>query len=203
MMMRSRTYVKVARAQRELRTRTALLEAAERAFFAGIWEATTLDAVAAGAGVTKQTLLRHFGTKDGLLEQTFQRAYDRVQAQRMRAPADDIDAAVENLLEHYDSVGDASLKIAAMRGGQLITELGRRARQLHYDWIDHAFGAWLAALLPRDRAHVRATLITICDVRAWDILTNELGLSRADTKAALILTVRRLLTAAQPGRDLL
>ena len=195
-MSRPRTYVKVARAQAELRTRTALLDAAERALFAGAWEATTLETVAAGAGVTKQTLLRHFGTKEGLLEHTFQRAYERVQAQRMQAPGGDIEAAVENLLEHYDSVGDASLNIAAMRGGQLITELGRRARQLHYTWIDHAFGSWLRALPPHDRPRARATLIAICDVRAWDILTNELGLTRAETKAALILSVRRLLSAA-------
>jgi hypothetical protein len=87
-----------------------------------------------------------------------------------------------------------------MRGGQLITDLGRRARQLHYNWIDHAFGRWLAALPPRDRTHVRATLITICDVRAWDILTHELGLSRAETKAALILSVRRALNT-RSGAD--
>jgi AcrR family transcriptional regulator len=198
-MSRPRTYVKVARAQAERRTRTALLDAAERAFFAGTWDATTLEAVAEGAGVTKQTLLRHFGTKDGLLEQTFQRAYDCVLAQRMQTPGDDIEAAVENLLVHYDSVGDASLKIAAMRGGQLITDLGRRARQLHYNWIDRAFGRWLAALPPHDRTHVRATLITICDVRAWDILINELGLSRAETKAALILSVRRVLSTDPAG----
>ncbi|MFN2594902.1 MAG: TetR/AcrR family transcriptional regulator [Actinomycetota bacterium] len=200
-MGKSRTYVKVARAEAEQRTRAALLDSAEQAFFAGAWQATTLEAIAAGAGVTKQTLLRHFGTKDGLLEQTFQRAFERVQEQRMRVPGNDIEAAIENLLQHYDSVGDASLKIAAMRGGGLIAEIGRRARQLHYDWIDHAFGARLGFMPQRERAHVRAVLITICDVRAWDILVNELGLNRGETKTALILSIRRLLTDTTDDRE--
>jgi AcrR family transcriptional regulator len=193
MMEQPRPYVKVARAAAEERTRTALIDAAEHALFTGVWQSTTLESIAAGARVTKQTLLRHFGSKEGLLETTFQRAYDRVREQRMRAPADDIAAAVDNLLDHYDAVGDASLKLAAMQGGKLITEIGRRARQLHYSWVDHAFGIWLTGLPTSERRRVRAALITICDVRPWSIFVHELGLTRAEVRATLILTVRRLL----------
>jgi AcrR family transcriptional regulator len=199
-MASTRSYVKVARAASEEQTRVALLDAAQEAFFAGRWEQTTLESIAAAAAVTKQTLLRHFGSKEGLLEQTFQRAYERVREQRMRAPDDDIEAAVDNLLDHYDAVGDPSLKIGAMQGGELITELGRRARQVHYEWIDHAFGRWLGRLPASEREPVRSALITICEVRPWSILTHELGLTRPQVKATLILTIRRLLgVAPQPA----
>jgi AcrR family transcriptional regulator len=189
----TRTYVKVARATAEERTRIALLNVAEATFFEGRWEATSLHSMATEAGVTKQTLLRHFGSKDRLLEQAFQRAFERVEAQRMQSPVNDISGAVDNLLDHYDAVGDASLKIASMDGGGLVADIGRRARQLHYEWIDHAFGTWLAAPSEHERQRLRAILITLCDVRAWHILTRELRLSRAEARRSLLLSIGRLL----------
>jgi AcrR family transcriptional regulator len=102
--------VKVARAETEERTRTALLDAAERLFFERGWEGTSLGAVATDAGVTKQTLLRHFGSKDGLLEHAFARAYDEVRDQRWDVPGDDVEHAVDNLLDHYEAAGDRALK---------------------------------------------------------------------------------------------
>ena len=82
----TRTYTKVARAETEERTRRALLDAAEDAFFSRPWDQITLEAIAATAGVTKQTLLRHFGSKEGLFEQSYTRSFERVRAQRMAAP---------------------------------------------------------------------------------------------------------------------
>ena len=67
-MTEARNYTKVTRAASEEATRLALLEAATEVFFDGAWHTTSLDAIAGRAGTTKQTLLRHFGSKDGLLE---------------------------------------------------------------------------------------------------------------------------------------
>ena len=72
----SRTYTKVARAEAEEQTRAALIAAADEAFLSGPWERASLESIAHSAGVTKQTLLRHFGSKDGLLEQTLRLAID-------------------------------------------------------------------------------------------------------------------------------
>ena len=51
----TRSYKKVARARSEERTRSDLLDAAERAFFSGSWDKTTLEEVAADAGTTKRS----------------------------------------------------------------------------------------------------------------------------------------------------
>src|SRR3954454_7595259 len=71
--MTTRPYTQVKRAQERERTRGALLDAARDVFLSGAWEETSLEAIAARAGVTKQTLLRHFGSKRGLLEAGAQR----------------------------------------------------------------------------------------------------------------------------------
>lgn len=49
------------------RTRRAIAEAAARAFTRAGYAETTIDAVAAAAGVTPRTVHRHFGTKSALL----------------------------------------------------------------------------------------------------------------------------------------
>jgi AcrR family transcriptional regulator len=188
-----RTYTKVARAQAEEQTRSALLDAADEAFLSGPWEQASLETIAGAANVTKQTLLRHFGSKDGLLEQALRRAIPEVEQQRLSAPTTDIAGAVDNLLEHYEMRGGRAMRSSNLELDGPLADLGRRARQFHYDWVEHAFGAWLDAAAPDERERLRAALIAVCDVQAWWILSHDLGMSRSDVRATLILTITRLL----------
>ena len=189
----TREYVKVARAEAEEQTRVALLDAADEAFLSGPWEQASLDAIARAAGVTKQTLLRHFGSKDRLLERVLARAIDEVAKQRLSVPSNDIAGAVDNLLEHYEVLGGRAMRSSNLDLDGSLAELARRARQLHYDWVELAFGAWLRAARPSERRRLRSALIAVCDVQAWWILTHDLELSRAEVRATLILTINRLL----------
>jgi AcrR family transcriptional regulator len=189
---RSRPYRQVARAEAQRQTREALLDAAEREFFDGHWERASLESMAASAGVTKQTLLRHFGSKDGLFEQAVARGYTQVSAQRLSAPRDDVAGAVDNLLDHYEPWGERSLRIGAAGGGTgLLAAVSREARQFHYDWVEHAFGVWLDCL--HGRTHRRAALIALCDVHTWWLLSHDLGLRRAEVRATLIDAIEALL----------
>jgi AcrR family transcriptional regulator len=190
-----RAYRQVARAQALEQTRDALLDAAETTFFAGRWQEAPLEEIAATAGVTKQTLLRHFGSKDGLREQAMARALERVHDQRWAAPTRDVAGAVANLLDHYAAVGERAMLISRLpaRGDGTPDEVGATSRQLHYDWVDHAFGTWLADLPDPARARRRAALIALCDVQAWWLLSHDLGLSRAEVQATLTDAIHRLL----------
>lgn len=196
-----RSYTKVARADAQKRTREALLDAAESAFFSGQWEQTSLTEMAAEAGVTKQTLLRHFGAKEGLLEQATRRGMQRVRDQRWSAPTRDVAGAVDNLLDHYEEIGERAMKIATGSGsgggggggGQAIDDVGRVARQVHYDWVDYAFASWLTRARGKTRARRRAALIALCDVHTWWVLSRDLGLARTEVRATLIQAIRSLL----------
>jgi AcrR family transcriptional regulator len=192
-----RGYVKVARAEAEERTRAALLDAADEAFLSGPWEQASLEAMARAAGVTKQTLLRHFGSKDRLLEQVLLRAFDEVEEQRFAVPTDDIAGAVDNLLEHYEIRGGRATRSSNLEMAGPLADVGHRARAVHYQWVELAFGAWLAAAPPSERRLLRAALISACDVQSWWILSHDLELSRADVRATLILTIKRLLGEQQ------
>jgi AcrR family transcriptional regulator len=191
---RTRPYRQVARAQAQQLTRDALIAAAEREFFAGRWEEASLEAIATSAGVTKQTLLRHFGSKDGLLERALERGHNEVRDQRFNMPSGDVAVAVDNLLDHYERWGERAIRIGAVNGlGDVAAGLGHRARQLHYDWVEHAFGSFLERLSTKDRGRRRAALIALCDVHTWCLLSHDLELPRAEVRATLINAIQSLL----------
>ena len=114
---RERAYNQVARAQAQQQTRDALLEAATEEFLDGDWQQASLETLAAKAGVTKQTLLRHFGSKDGLLMQALIHGATQIRDQRWSAPTGDIAGAVDNVLDHYEAWGERSMRIGAWQSG--------------------------------------------------------------------------------------
>lgn len=188
----ARSYTQVARAEAQERNRDALIDAAAEAFFSGRWEQVSLTEMAVSAGVTKQTLLRHFGSKQRLLEQMLELGYHQVRDQRWAAPTDDVAGAVDNLLDHYELFGDRALAIG--RGvSPTVTELGRAARQMHYDWVDYAFGEWLKRKRGKARTRCRVALIALCDVQVWWIWSHDLGLTRAEMRATLVQAIERQL----------
>jgi AcrR family transcriptional regulator len=188
-------YTKVARAESERRTREALLDAADAVFFESDWQRATLVSVAERAGVSKQTLLRQFGSKEGLVRAAHARGVQTVKAQRLAAPSDDLRGAIANLLDHYEEYGERALKIGQLDDAVLGVDILAGAKALHHEWIDHAFGGWLAAERPATRKRLRAALIVLCDVQTWAILTHDLKLGRAEVEATLLTAVERLLEA--------
>ena len=70
----------------------------------------TLDAIAAQSGVTVRTILRHFGTRDGLLEAAFLALGDEFSGHRIPPQPDNIDAAIQSLFENYEQDGDNNLQ---------------------------------------------------------------------------------------------
>jgi AcrR family transcriptional regulator len=190
-----RPYKQVARAQAQQRTRDALLDAAIEEFTRGNWDKVSLEALAARAQVTKQTLLRHFGSKDGLLMQALANSASEMFEQRWSAPPGDIEGAVENVLDHYEAWGERSLRVGAWleSGPPPLAGISQMARRLHYDWVEFAFGPQLERLRGQARVRCRAALIALCDVHTWWLLSHDLGFERREVSATLAKAIERLL----------
>ncbi len=195
-----RPYKLQARAASTERTRKALLDAAEDELMGDRWRQTSLESLARKAGVTKQTLLRHFGSKDGLLLQALGRGAIDIFNQRFGAPGVDIAAAVEHLLDHYEAWGERSLRIGAwQRGPTALAKLAQLARQAHHNWVEHAFAPWLEPLDTQTRERRRAALIALCDVNAWWLLAHDIALPRVEIEATLTEAVECLLLEGEGG----
>jgi AcrR family transcriptional regulator len=191
---KNRSYKQVARAQAQQRTQDALLDAAEEELYEGRWQKTSLEALAGRAGVTKQTLLRHFGSKEGLIEAAIRRTSEIVRKERARAPIGDVPGAVRNLLDHYERWGNLVMRVLAEEHRiSLVHKMTDRGRQVHYDWVDYAFGPQLEDLDEQDRLRRRAALIALCDVHTWWLLSHDLGLDRAAISATLTDAIEGIL----------
>jgi AcrR family transcriptional regulator len=182
-----RPYNQVARARAREQTREALLEAASEEFFEGHWPKTSLESLSAKAGVTKQTLLRHFGSKDGLLIQALIRSGAQVRDRRWSAPVGDIPGVVDNLLDHYEEWGQRSMRLGAWQDGPpILAMISQAARKFHYKWVEYALAPQLEDLSDKARARRRAALIAICDVQTWWIFSHDLKLPRSEIRTILI-----------------
>ncbi len=169
-------------------TRTRILEAAARLFAERFPPEVTLREIAASAGVALQTVVNHFGSKEGLFAAVLEGAgRDGAFAEhRVNTPPDDIPRAVALLMRDYERTGDAAIRALALEGqvagmGALLAQ----GRAFHRTWAERAFPAALAGL--RGARHERrlAQLIAVTDVYTWKLLRRDLGLDEAQTAAAI------------------
>src|SRR4051812_39784956 len=101
---KKRTYEMRVRKESAAATRSAIVDAAIDAFMAERSLAFTLGSVADRAGVTVKTVLRHFGSREALIDETWSRAMRNVLLERA-APPDDPEQAMTVLIEHYELRG--------------------------------------------------------------------------------------------------
>jgi AcrR family transcriptional regulator len=181
----SRAYAQVARAAATEETRRAILGAAIERFYAGDYE-VSLDGIATAAGVTTRTVLRHFGSKEGLVGAAIADASAGVQDERAAPPGDAV-GFVRALVGHYEAMGDHVLRmLAAEDRYPLVRRIAEDGRRQHAAMVARAFAPDLEGLGRRERAMRLALLETVTDVYTWALLRRRSGLGRAATEAALL-----------------
>jgi AcrR family transcriptional regulator len=192
----ARTYRMGARAEGVERTRERILRAARRQFFALPYDEVRLAGIAAEAGVTQQTLLNHFSSKDGLVAALVEIVEPEIAALRVDVRPGDVRAAVRGLVRQYEAIGDANIRLeAAAERVPAVAAAVAAARTEHTAWLERVFGPQLPAD-PRARRRALAALYVATDVGSWRLLRRDLGHSRADTTAVLQSLIEAALAAA-------
>jgi AcrR family transcriptional regulator len=183
----------VARAQASAALRERIIDSTERLFEELASDRFSLEDVAAGAGTTVQTVLRHFGSKDQLLRATMARGMDRVRQARMQAPVGNVSAAVLNLVEHYEGLGDMVLRwLAEEDRNPFMHEVLDHGREFHHEWVAQTFAPQLQRATGAAKRRRVAQLVAITDVYVWKLLRRDLQLSRRQTEAAIIELIEAL-----------
>lgn len=175
-----------ARAEAAAATGERILDATEDLFWAGPVDRMSLDDVAKRAGVTVQTVIRRYGSKDALIAATADRAAERVRSQRDEAPVGDVARAVANLLDHYEGMGERALRLLAEEDtGPTMREITDRARVIHRRWVERTFEPQLSRCRGATRTRRLAQLVAVTDVYTWKLLRRDAGLSRPQVERAL------------------
>jgi AcrR family transcriptional regulator len=185
-----------------MRARAAAVEDTRRRILRAVWELgretmsveIVLADVADRAGVTVRTVLRHFGSRDGL----FAAALEFVRTELLRArevpPGEDPRAAVSALFDEYEDVGDWVINMLGQEntvpGVRRITE---RGRAMHREWVQQAFDP------SRRGGHAWEEqvdlLVVATDVYTWKLLRRDRGLARSAAEGRMNTLVRAVLAA--------
>ena len=174
-----RPYHQTARAQAAAATRRRILDVATGDFLARWYDEVTLAAVAKRAGVSQQTVLNHFRSKEGLLEACIEHIGPE---QSRRAHRDD---PVAGVVLDYERGGDATIRMLALEERvPALRAFMERGRAGHRAWIQDAFADRLPAGGP-EREQAILTHLAATDVYVWKLLRRDMGLSREATTDAM------------------
>jgi AcrR family transcriptional regulator len=188
-----RAYDNSKRALDAARTTERIVDATEALLADGPVADATLQAIADGAGVTVQTVLRHMGSRDGCFAAVGKRLGARVEAQRGGTAPGDVDGAIAALIAHYEAEGRLVLNLLAQEGSNeaLPREAAAEGRAYHRAWV-------VRCLVPGagepDRQRVDA-LVAATDLYVWKLLRLDLGRSIAATEGVVTHLVRSVLEA--------
>jgi AcrR family transcriptional regulator len=185
-----------ARADAAARTAQRILTATIELWRERPMDEITLQAIAERAEVSVQTVIRRFGSRDGVVAACIAEDAAGVRADRDQAPAGDVEGALGILLAHYERDGDAVLRTLALEersdAAGAVASAGRAA---HRAWCARVFAPYLPdADAVRLDAFVAAT-----DVYLWKLLRRDLGRSADETRRALRALLDGLASLSTPS----
>ena len=172
----TRPYRKTARAEAERATGEGILDAAFTLFAREPYNRVTLQAIAGTSGVTVQTVIRRFGSKEGLFEALVEREMPRILASRESADGEGLAAALRALLDHYEKDGDTVLNFLAQEHDvSHVRNVVEEGRRIHREWVERHCAQMIDAA-GGDRDITLNAAIAATDLYTWKLLRQDRGL---------------------------
>jgi AcrR family transcriptional regulator len=191
-----RPYRQLARAAAAQDMENAIISAFRDLLSERFYDEITLDDVAATAGTTRQTVIRRFGNKSGVLTAFTQRVGEEIEARRASATSGSVQEAARVLVSDYEATGDFVVRLLALEGRiadiEPTLETGRAG---HRKWVEATFGPRLAGM---DRSECRdriSQILVVTDVWTWFLLRKTQKKSVPETTRLIASMIHRLLQA--------
>jgi AcrR family transcriptional regulator len=194
----TRGYRMSSRAEAAARTARGILAATVALWRERPIDEITLADIAGRAGVSVRTVIRRFGSREGVIAACIAADAAGIEAERAQAPPGDVGEALEVLLMHYERDGDAVLRTLALEEtlpeARAIVRAGRAA---HRDWCARVFAAHLPP--PADDAYaIRLdAFVAATDLYAWKLLRRDLHRPADDAARVIRVLVDGLIQARE------
>ncbi len=184
MSVNARPYRQVARAAATEDTRRRIVAAFREALLARWMDEITLDDVAAAAGTTRQTVIRLFGGKEGLLTAVAETMKGEIEMTRAVPQGATPRAVAHALIEDYETSGDVIIRLLAQEARHpMLTPFLDLGRTWHRRWVAETFAASLIRLRHREQRVTQ--LVAITDVYTWKLLRRDFRHSVAEVEALI------------------
>ena len=180
-----RPYRQDRRAETVRETRDGVLAAAYQLFLVRHYDDVSLQAVAERAGVSKQTVIRQFGSKDRLAVAVVDWQRPREETARA-ADGGDVGAAVAALVARYEVMGDANVRMLQLESRvPAVRHLLAESRDSHRSWVERTFAEHLPRRAGPARQRRTMAFYAATDVMLWKLFRRDFRLGRAATEAVV------------------
>jgi len=194
-----RPYRQGARAEASARTADAIVNVFAKFLETEWYDDVSLERIAQGAGTTVQTVLRHFGNKEGVLAAVGARIEQDVMGRRAVEPGN-VDAAIAAITEDYEIAGDMMLRFLAQEDRvpaiRALTDFGRAS---HRRWVNAAFAPYRDGLAPDRQAWLVDGLVIALDIYIWKLLRRDRGRSAEDVRAFMKTLILGMIGPDRPA----
>lgn len=191
----TRPYRLQARAEGAQERVERVMDAAIELWLERWYDEFTLQDIAERAGVSLSTIMRRFGSKEGVVAAVLasDRGRSRV-SDRDHLVAGDVDGAIRELIEEYERTGDAVIRNLALEERvPAIGEVVKVGRNMHREFVARVFAPWLPPRKGRAYDRRLAQFIVASDVYTWKLLRRDQGLSEEETGRAMRDLLNRLM----------
>jgi AcrR family transcriptional regulator len=193
-----RTYQMSDRAEQVARNDRRIMDAMADLWLEMPLSELTLDKVSQRSGVTVRTILRKFGSKEGLFNACIENVGDRFTQRRMQATPGDLQDILDTLLEEYERMGDSLIRTLTVEYDFPSSEkLLKKARTIHREWCTAVFEPYLP---PNSSDHyeiVLSAFITATEFYLWKLLRRDLGKSPKQCRQIFQFSLESLATNAK------
>lgn len=196
---KKRTYRQGARATAAADTYRRVVEAFLTRMETLVFDEITLDSVAAAAGVTVQTVIRRFTSKEGLLRAAAESFGNDIQLRRAVSHGGTA-ALIKALVDDYEITGDLTIRLLAQEQHAAIKEVLALGRRFHRQWVGDVFRSSLELLPRAARERQLAGLVVLTDVYTWKLLRRDQEFSAAGTAAVMLELIEASLGAVTTRR---
>lgn len=189
-----RSYHMSARAESTAETGRKIIAAVTELWRERSLDDITLHEVASRAGVTVQTVIRRFGSKEGLVDAAIASGETGVRDDQDKVPAGDIEQVLDYILAHYERDGAAVLRTLALEDKlPAAKRLAEHGRQVHRDWCARTFAPYLPAVDDATYPVRLDAFVAATDLYLWKLIRRDLGRT-ADQTRQVISTLLHALT---------
>jgi AcrR family transcriptional regulator len=190
---RKRTYNQTARAEAAEATAARIVEVFHEFLKTDWYDDISLDQIAKAAGVTVPTVLRRFGSKEGLLGSVRDKMEREVDARRMVTPGDVV-AIVDVIINDYEASAEMVLRVLAQEDRlPTLRELADYGRNQHRIWLREVFAPQLAGRKPAEQEWMLDGLMGALDIYVWKVLRQDRGRTPPEVAHYMRLMVKGIL----------
>ena len=183
----TRPYRMQARAEAVEETANSILDAATTAFGSTRFADVTLREIAEAADVSVQTVIRRFGSKEGLFDAVVDKERTRIAARRQVPAGADLRRRIEILVDHYEEDGDVVLHLLSEEDRSpevaLVVAEGRRT---HRTWVETQLLEILGHARGPDHRRLVDGAVAATDLLTWKLLRRDVGRNQKEVIEVMV-----------------